>query len=312
MNDVLQNVLSVATQVGILFILIVVGMLITKFKIVTKKGIDQIIDILLYVVTPCLIVNSFITVKFTKETVIQLLMSAGCAVITHIIGIIVVLLFTKVKPVSKKAVYKFGTVLSNGGFMSLPLAQALVGEKGVFLVSAYVIVFNIVVWTYGVSLFKSEEKASKLKILLNPGVIGVIIGLPLFLLKIQFPQIIMAPIAYLADLNTTLAMLVTGYFLMNSGIKDGISDIKMWLSAGLRLIVIPLVAVIIFKYALNLSGDLLICATIPACAPTAVNTMMISAKFGGDTALASKVTAFISVLSILTMPVMIALAQSIQ
>ena len=62
MNDVLQNVLSVATQVGILFILIVVGMLITKFKIVTKKGIDQIIDILLYVVTPCLIVNSFITV----------------------------------------------------------------------------------------------------------------------------------------------------------------------------------------------------------------------------------------------------------
>lgn len=309
MNDVLQNVLSVATQVGILFILIVVGMLITKFKIVTKKGIDQIIDILLYVVTPCLIVNSFITVKFTKETVMQLLMSAGCAVITHIIGIIVVLLFTKVKPVSKKAVYKFGTVLSNGGFMSLPLAQALVGEKGVFLVSAYVIVFNIVVWTYGVSLFKSEEKASKLKILLNPGVIGVIIGLPLFLLKIQFPQIIMAPIAYLADLNTTLAMLVTGYFLMNSGIKDGISDIKMWLSAGLRLIVIPLVAVIIFKYALNLSGDLLICATIPACAPTAVNTMMISAKFGGDTALASRMLTVTTVLSIVTMPLILVFAQ---
>lgn len=309
MNDVLQNVLSVATQVGILFILIVVGMLITKFKIVTKKGIDQIIDILLYVVTPCLIVNSFITVKFTKETVMQLLMSAGCAVITHIIGIIVVLLFTKVKSVSKKAVYKFGTVLSNGGFMSLPLAQALVGEKGVFLVSAYVIVFNIVVWTYGVSLFKSEEKASKLKILLNPGVIGVIIGLPLFLLKIQFPQIIMAPIAYLADLNTTLAMLVTGYFLMNSGIKDGISDIKMWLSAGLRLIVIPLVAVIIFKYALNLSGDLLICATIPACAPTAVNTMMISAKFGGDTALASRMLTVTTVLSIVTMPLILVFAQ---
>ncbi len=133
MGELLSYCSGVALQVGILFVLIFVGILITKFKIVNKTGIDQIIDILLYIVTPCLIVDSFLSVEYTKDTVTELCISAGCAALTHIIGAFIASVFAKTKPEAKRAVYRFGIVFSNGGFMSLPMAEALVGEKGVVL-----------------------------------------------------------------------------------------------------------------------------------------------------------------------------------
>lgn len=309
MDNILSYFFGITVQVGILFVLIAVGVIIAKLKVVTKTGVDQIVDILLYAVTPCLIVNSFLSVEFNADTVTELLIAAGCAVITHIIGILFALVFLKTKPDAMKSVYRFGVVFSNGGFMSLPLASAIIGEKGVVLVSMYVIVFNIMTWTYGVSLFKSEQKASKLKILINPGTIGVIIGLPLFLMSLHMPEIIAKPLEYMSSLNTPLAMLVTGYFLLSANIKSGMTDIKMWLASALRLIAVPLCCVLLFKYAFGLSGNLLISCIIPACAPTAVNTMMLSAKFGGDTALASRLLSVTTVLSIITMPLMLMIAQ---
>ena len=300
--------INVASQVGILFVLIGVGMVLTRLKIFSKQGIDQIIDVLLYAVTPCLIVDAFLSVEFNSDTVGELGIAAGCAVITHALGVLFAQIFIKTRPQKQKAVYQFGVVFSNGGFMSLPMAQALVGEKGVFLVSMYVIVFNIMTWTYGVSRFKSDEKSSKLKVLLNPGTIGVIIGLPLFLLSVNLPQIIAKPIEYIASLNTPLAMLVTGFFLMGASIISAAKDSKMWLAAAMRLAVIPLCCVVLFKYCFGMSGDLLICCIIPACAPTAVNTMMMSAKFGGDTSLASKLLAVTTLLSIITMPLTLVFA----
>ena len=57
MGNILSYFLGITVQVGILFVLIAVGIIISKLKVVTKTGIDQIVDILLYVVTPCLIVD---------------------------------------------------------------------------------------------------------------------------------------------------------------------------------------------------------------------------------------------------------------
>lgn len=309
MIELLSYCTDVAIQVGILFILIGVGVAVAKIKMITKIGIDQIIDILLYVVTPCLIIDAFLSVEFSTDTMTELAIAAGCAFLTHVIGAVAALVFIKVKPISKQSVYRFGVMVSNGGFMSLPMAQALVGDKGVFLVSMYVIVLNVITWTYGITLFKSEQKSSKFKALFNPGTVGVMIGLPLFLLNIHLPNLVAMPIEYLATLNTPMAMIVTGYFLYHSHLKEGLKDGKMWIATVLRLVVVPLSCVIIFKYGFKLSGDLLICCIIPACAPTAVNTIMMSAKFGGDTALSSRQLSISTILSVITMPLLLMLAK---
>ena len=193
--------------------------------------------------------------------------------------------------------------------MAIPLVSALAGEYGVFLVSPYIITLNVLSWIYGVRLFPKGKSAGKIKAILNPGTVGVMLGLPLFLFVDNLPNVIGTPIEYLASLNTPIAMIVTGFFLIGSGVIGGLRDFKLWSVSLLRLVVIPLIMLVIFKVVFRLSGELLIAVAVPACAPCAVSNMMLSAKFGGDTALASRLISFTTLLSMLTMPILLALTQ---
>ena len=95
MQEVFSYGLTVATQVIILFVLIFAGYFMGKSRLVRKTGIAQLTDFLLYVITPCLIVDAFISVQFNPDTFGELLISAGCAVLTHLIGVAFAFLFCK-------------------------------------------------------------------------------------------------------------------------------------------------------------------------------------------------------------------------
>ncbi|MBQ1928668.1 MAG: AEC family transporter [Clostridia bacterium] len=309
MEQALSYGITVAGQVVILFVLIFVGYLAGKFKLLKREGVNQMIDLLLYIVTPAVIVNAFATVDYNKDTIGDFLFATLCAVLTHAVGIVFALLFCKVKNIDKQSVYRNCIIFSNGGFMAIPLVFALAGEYGVFLVSPYIITINVLSWIYGVRLFPKGKSAGKIKAVLNPGTVGVLLGLPLFLFVDNLPITVSQPIEYLASLNTPIAMLVTGYFLIGSDVIGGLKDIKLWSVSTLRLVVIPLIMLLIFKVVFSLSGELLIAVAVPACAPCAVSNMMLSAKFGGDTSLASRLISFTTILSMLTMPILLALTQ---
>ena len=79
----------------------------------------------------------------------------------------------KDKEEARRRVLQFATVFSNCGYMALPLQSAILGQTGVFYGAAYIAVFNLVNWTYGLFLMGgSEVKFSIKKILINPGVIA--------------------------------------------------------------------------------------------------------------------------------------------
>ena len=61
----------------------------------------------------------------------------------------------------------------------------------------------------------------------------------------------------------------------------------------------------------NVNGDLLVAMTISVAAPTATNTAMYAAKYDNDAALGSELAAQSSVLSVISMPVIVALASVI-
>jgi predicted permease len=75
----------------------------------------------------------------------------------------------------------------------------------------------------------------------------------------------------------------------------------------LKLLVLPGVMFCIFKL-IGITGTLITACMISASVPSATNTVMFSAKYGKDTGVASTVVAFCSLLSVLTIPVMIALS----
>lgn len=307
--DLFSNIAEVAKQVFQLFLLMGAGVLCSKTKWIHEVGAKQMTTVLIKLITFCVIVESFLTVKFTEEKLQQMLITVGaCLLCTFIGGVLATFVFRK-SDSSFQSVLKFGTIFSNCGFMSLPLVSAILGAEGVFIVSIYVGVFQCLCWTYGVGIYHYFDKTKALKqIFMNPGIISIMVGLPLFLLKFNCPSIILEPMHMLSNMNTPMAMLVTGFYLGKMTLKLQKGDGYILLGTFLRLLVIPFMVMGIL-YSLKVRGFLLVACMIPICAPTASNTSLFAVLFGQDEVYASRMVSLCTLCSIITMPLVVAVAQ---
>ena len=306
-----DNMKTAATQVGVLFIMAAVGFVCCKVKIYSDKTAKATTDLLFYVIIPCLIVESFIDMEYSSEMLKKFLISLALGFATHFIAILINLPFFSKKKDINNAIYKFGSIYGNVGFMALPLANAILGAEGVFYCASGVIAFNVISFTHGVAVMSKEEKGFDFKrLILNPGVLSVVVGMPLFLLQVKLPTIIVQPISGIAALNTPIAMIIFGTFLAKTDLKTMFTDKKIYLVALMKLLVLPLIVLAAYKLC-GVTGTLLTACTITASVPSANNTTMFAAKFGHDASLASKTVSLTSIMSILTLPVIIAIAQTL-
>ncbi len=309
-----ENVKLAAQQVGILYIIVLIGVICDKVGFFTEKTAKACTDLLFYIITPAVIIKSFLTQEFTKETGLSLLIAVAFGFLLHIVAIILNAPLFKKGDAEKNCIFKYSAIYGNVGYMTLPLTEAILGSEGVFYCSAVVMAFNVLAFTHGIYIMtKNSESTKKFdvkKLVLNPGVISIAIGLPLFLLNVNLPQVIFKPIDYIASTQTPVAMLIFGTFLAHTKFSDIFNNKKIILVSLMKLIILPTVMIVIYRLA-GLSGTLLTALTISSCAPTANNTVMFAAKYNKDTSLAAQVIATVSFISIITMPIIIAAVQSL-
>ncbi len=300
---------NVFVQVLVMFILIFLGLVCYKKKMLSEDTASQLSSFLLLVVNPCVILNAF-QVEYRADLARGLLLSAALAFISNIAGIAIATIFIrKDKQRREYIVERFAVVFSNCGFMALPLIQAVLGSTGVFYASVYIAVFNLFTWTYGVSIMRgSFGKKDILKIVTSAPIISIAVGLAIFLFSIKLPNIVSQPIELVAALNTPVAMIVTGVYLARTNIIDAFKNIKIFVVALLRLIVVPLVMIAVFMFIgtdSDIFATLLTANLIATACPTAASTLMMSRMFGNNAEYASMIIAVTTLLSILTIPLMI-------
>ncbi len=304
-----ENMLSAATQVGVLYVMVLCGFICDKAGIFTEKTARKTVELLLYIIVPCTIINSFIQIEMNSDTVRMFFISFAIATATHLIGIMLNMPFFRRGKDENNAIFKFASVYGNVGFMALPLAQAILGNEGVFYCSSGVIIYNILNFTHGIIIMsKKKEKLDIKKIIINPGVISVAIGLPIFLLQIPLTYVITEPVKMLSALNTPVAMLIFGTYLAHTDLKSMFTEKKIYLTAFFKLVLMPLSCMLVYRLC-GISGTLLTAAIITASVPSGNNTFMFASKYDRDASMASKTVALVSFISILTMPAMIALTQ---
>ena len=304
----LQSFFDVGTQVLVLFVLIAVGALLTKLGLITENGSRTMTDVVLYAVTPCVIVNAFQR-EYRPEMLGGLLTALLAALLTMGFSVLLAELLYRRKDVSRAVVLKFSLVFSNCGFMALPLQQAILGDDGVFYGAAYIAVFNLFMWTYGVITMsgRTEPKAA-LKAVLNPGIIGTVIGVILFVFSIKLPTVIASPVSMLAALNTPVPMLVIGYHLMHAKLKTVLTDKDAYIAMAFRLILIPLAVTGVLLW-LRVDATVATATVIAVSAPVAAFTTMMAAKYGHDTELSAGIVSASALFSLVTMPLIVGLTQ---
>ena len=232
----MQNLATVAAQVGVLFALMAVGAVCRRVRLVDEASVKGIVNVLLLVVTPCLIIDSFQR-PFDSSMMHGFFWAFAIAVSAHVAIILFARLFSRGDDRSRP-VLRLAMVFSNAGFMGIPLEQAILGAEGVFYGIVYVVVFNFFMWSWGLYEMRGEGDGwrSLRPMIVNPGTVGLAIGLPLFFASISLPAILKTPVHLLAELNTPLAMLVIGFYLAGADFRRVVRMPSAYLAAAVRLI----------------------------------------------------------------------------
>ena len=305
-----NSFLLVGKQVLILFIIVGIGFVLGKSKLLGQKASVGMSNLVMYVVSPCMMVVAFQR-PFDSENFHSFCTALVVAVLIHLINIAAVTLFLRDQDLRRQQALRFGTVLSNCGFMAYPLQTAILDTIGVFYGSAYVLVFTFVAWTYGLYLMSDGKgKFSLRPLLLNPGVISVAVAFLLYILRINLPELLYTPVQSLSNLNTPLPMVILGYQLSQADFKTALRYRSMWVSAAMRLLILPAAALglcLIFKP----THDVMIATVVAASAPPPALLSMFSAKFGHDTAFPSSMISVQTLFSVITMPIIVALAMTL-
>lgn len=303
----LDSFLTVGQQVLILFALMAVGFILGKAKLMDDKGSLAMTNLVIYAVSPAMMVVAFQRDKNAAD-LRNFLVCLLLALAVHLAGIVLACATLRKKD-SVGGVLRFGAVFSNCGFMGYPLMTALLGSIGVFYGSAYVIVFTVLAWTAGVYMITHDRGKLRLKaILLNPGVLSVIAAMALYLLSVRLPEIVTTPLNHLANMNTPLPTIVVGYQLSHANFRHAFADRRSWTALALRLVVIPLLTVGLCC-VLRVDSAVALVTVIAASTPPAALLSMFAQKFGGDTRLASSTVSVFTALSVLTIPPVVGLAQ---
>ena len=301
--------LSVILEVAVILILILVGYFTVKKGMFTKESLGSITSFLLYIVTPCLIVSSFLSAESGKLDGWTLLLAAVLPALSIVISIALSYLFFRKEPSGRRRVLRFSMIFCNVGFMGIPLVEGIVGSEGVLYGSFFIAVFNIFCWTYGYVMMGGGKVRLK-ALLLNPGVIGIVIGLPLYLLDVPVPALIERPIELISALNTPLAMIVVGGYIAQVKLRAFVSDLAVYKMAVLRLVVAPLLYLALV-WLLRPDETLLMSTVIQAATPVAANCVLFAVQYDSDAELASKSVAVSTALSVVTIPLLTVLVQAL-
>jgi predicted permease len=185
----------------------------------------------------------------------------------------------------------------------------VLGIDYVFYLSMVLIAFNVYVWTYGAALVSGDKsQASLSSALKNPVIISVCVGFVIYLSQVPLPDMVTTAIGGLADLNTGLAMLVLGAMLARADIRSLLRDRTLYKASLLRLVVAPLVIIALLCAFDFLPAEVRLVVLIAYAAPTGVIVAMFADKFGKDYRFAAGIVSVSTLLSLLTMPPVMALA----
>ena len=311
LSSFLGNLQVVATQVLILYLIAAVGFVADKSKIYKQIDAKKLVDLLFNLILPFAIINTFLSMERTPQRIKGLIISFALAILTHVLGAVISMFCFKKRDVYQRGIYSYAMTFSNAAFLALPLAQSVVGDEGVFYCSCYVAVFNTFAFTYGI--YQISGKTAKInakKLIFNPGSLSVLIGVPLFLFQVQLPDFLTDVMLRVGACNSPMAMIVFGTFLANCNFKNIFAKKEIYFVSFIKLIVIPVIMLLVFKLV-GISGNMAVALTISASAPVATNTAMYAAKYENDTALSSELVGQTSIFSIITMPVIVALASVI-
>lgn len=305
-----MEILSITDSVISLLIIILVGVYGNKKKIITDEINKGLTDILIKVALPFMIVSSFMfeyddTLKFNvlKTFYYSLGAYAVMAAASYV-------LLLPVKS-NKKTVLHFANIFVNTGYVGFPVLNSIFGSEGVIYGSIFNMFFVILVWTYGVMLYKGHLEKGYLKreitnLLLNPSIIAVVSGIIIMIFNIEIKGALLISIKSIGNITGPISMFIIGVILSNVKIKQHLKDWTVYYGIAIKLVIIPVIIYLI-SLLLKDSSKAVYSVIIMTAMPASAMTSILAESFNKEKEFAAIIVSATTLISLITVPIFIKL-----
>lgn len=286
----------------VLFIYMAVGFGCRKAGIFNDVARDKLTDFVVFVTLPCMTFESFnmaFSLESLKQGALALLIAVGMSCVALLLGKVLYNRF----PYEEKSILQYGTLVSNSGFAGLPVVSGAYGDEGLFLGSLFIIPTRILMWSAGISLFtRADAKQAVKKVLLNPGIIAVEVGLVRMLFQIPLPHFVDTAVDNLGGCTSPMAMALVGAILVDVPLKT-VFDLKSFYLVAVRQFLLPGICLAALRL-LHVDPLTIGVSVVITGMPIGSTTAILAQKYVADAKFASKCVFISTLTSLVTVPIL--------
>ena len=304
----MQISLLLAHAIAQLFLILLAGFVLVRAGLLRAADSKVLSVILVYLVIPCVIIDAF-QIEDTPAIRAGLAVSFAAAAAIHLLFLVLTGLLRRF--LGLDAIERATAIYSNAGALVIPLVQALLGQEYVIYSCAFIIVQLVLLWTHGSMILRGAGALSWKAILTNVNLLSIAAGTVLYAGRIPLPAVLSGAMDDMGALMGPLGMLLAGMAIAESPLRQLVCTPRYYLTAALRLVVYPLAALVLLwatgMAALLPDGRAILmtvylAAITPAC--TTITSMV--QLYGQDAGKSSALYVMSTLLSIVTMPLMLA------
>lgn len=331
-----ETFLATLTPMLTLFLCIVIGFLIQKFKLVPENTSKVLAKLETWVMFPALsfcTMARYFTVATIRAHATNMIFSTISLTFAISIAIPLSYVFVR-KKCYDRGVYQYALTFGNTGYVGDPLVLALFGEAVLSYYKLACLPITIAIYTWGLSVLvpsNDNRFVGQLKKLINPPIIAMFVGMTVGLIcgaiagdvaagttayDTVFPQFIVGTLDSIKSCMGPLAMIIAGATIAKYDLLGMFKKKKVYVATALRLVLIPTVILTCLFgikelanliFALTIDNTPLLYLFFILATPLGLNTVVFPEAYGGDPETGASMAMISHTLCVITIPIMLAL-----
>jgi len=290
-------------QLIIMFAMLALGAWMKRSKMMSETTIKELGVFLLYVISPIVVFHGYLVAP-TQVNTMRLLVSFGASFILLLMIIGIATLIYR-----KDGLSIFASIFTNSGFMGIPLVVALFSQEAVFVLSPFLSWLFVIQWTLGIVVVTKDPRSMSFKkVILNPVIIATIVGVIVYFLHIPIPEVLDEFLGRIGAMLMPIAMIVLGSSFAHLSFKNVFLDARVWLMVLVRLFVLPLFVVVALSVIAKDFELVAYTLLVAMSAPIGANVAILAQQYNKDTTLAASQIMLTTLFSIISMPLMVFIA----
>lgn len=299
-----MTVFTVFFQMLALLILIGTGYFIAKRNMMDAHTNSQMSGLLVNLFNPMLILSSAAnSVGLISVSAIKTVgfIAAGMFAFFILAGMILTPFFERDK--EQRKLFQLMFVFSNLGFVGIPVVTSVVGRTYVVYVTEFILLYTILLYSYGVVVLGGRFSAESLKEMLNPGTVCGLAAMAIIVWGIQLPEFIRTAVTYLGNVTSPLALIAIGFSLAHSDLKRIFGQPRLYVFALVKLLILPLLMLPVLRLVTR-DVPLTAVSMVMFGMPVGNVPVMMGMQRGMDVSTGSAAIILTTVFCVVTIPVL--------